>query len=49
MLRFTKIYRQVFASFLLVTPMAMLASIFGAIVLNLAIMLNHRPGRYLAV
>ncbi|MBC3806501.1 YitT family protein [Undibacterium seohonense] len=39
----------VFASFLLVTPMAMLASIFGAVVLNLAIMLNHRPGRYLAV
>ena len=37
------------ASFLLVTPMAMLASFFGAIVLNLAIMLNHRPGRYLAV
>ncbi|WP_395007205.1 YitT family protein [Undibacterium sp.] len=39
----------VFASFLWVSPMAMLASIFGAIVLNLAIMLNHRPGRYLAV
>jgi uncharacterized membrane-anchored protein YitT (DUF2179 family) len=39
----------VFASFLLVSPIAMLASILGAVVLNLAIMLNHRPGRYLAV
>ncbi|WP_230409818.1 YitT family protein [Undibacterium fentianense] len=39
----------VVASFLLVTPMAMIASILGAVVLNLAIMLNHRPGRYLAV
>ncbi len=37
------------ASFLLVSPIAMMASIFGAVVLNLAIMLNHRPGRYLAV
>lgn len=39
----------VLASFLVVSPIAMLASILGAIVLNLAIMLNHRPGRYLAV
>lgn len=39
----------VLASFLLVSPMAMLASIIGAVVLNLAIMLNHRPGRYMAV
>nr|WP_315483899.1 YitT family protein [uncultured Undibacterium sp.] len=39
----------VLASFLLVSPIAMLASILGAVVLNLAIMLNHRPGRYLAV
>lgn len=37
------------ASFLLVSPMAMAASVLGAVVLNLAIMLNHRPGRYLAV
>lgn len=39
----------VLASFLVVSPVAMLASILGAVVLNLAIMLNHRPGRYLAV
>jgi uncharacterized membrane-anchored protein YitT (DUF2179 family) len=39
----------VLASFLLVSPIAMLASVLGAVVLNLAIMLNHRPGRYLAV
>lgn len=39
----------VLASFLVVSPIAMLASILGAVVLNLAIMLNHRPGRYLAV
>ncbi len=37
------------ASFLIVSPMAMLLSIVGAIVLNLAILLNHRPGRYMAV
>lgn len=39
----------VLASFMVVPPMAMLASILGAVVLNLAIMLNHRPGRYMAV
>lgn len=39
----------VLASFMVVSPMAMLASIVGAIVLNLAIALNHRPGRYMAV
>jgi len=39
----------VLASYLLVSPIAMLASVLGAVVLNLAIMLNHRPGRYLAV
>lgn len=39
----------VLASFLVVSPLAMIASILGAIVLNLAIMLNHRPGRYMAV
>lgn len=39
----------VLASFLVVSPMVMAASIIGAIVLNLAIMLNHRPGRYMAV
>ncbi|WMW79844.1 YitT family protein [Undibacterium cyanobacteriorum] len=39
----------VLASFFIVHPIAMLASVLGAVVLNLAIMLNHRPGRYLAV
>lgn len=39
----------VLASYLVVPPAAMIASIIGAIVLNLAIMLNHRPGRYMAV
>ena len=39
----------VLASYMVVSPTAMLASIIGAIVLNLAIMLNHRPGRYMAV
>lgn len=39
----------VLASYMLVSPTAMIASIIGAIVLNLAIMLNHRPGRYMAV
>lgn len=39
----------VLASYFIVSPIAMLASVLGAIVLNLAIMLNHRPGRYLAV
>ena len=39
----------VLASFFVVSPVAMVASVLGAVVLNLAIMLNHRPGRYLAV
>jgi len=39
----------VLASLLVVTPLALLASIIGAIALNLCIMLNHRPGRYMAV
>lgn len=39
----------VLASYMVVSPTAMIASIIGAIVLNLAIMLNHRPGRYMAV
>jgi uncharacterized membrane-anchored protein YitT (DUF2179 family) len=39
----------VLASYFIVSPLAMLASIIGAVVLNLAIMLNHRPGRYMAV
>lgn len=39
----------VLASLLVVSPMALLASILGAVALNLAIMLNHRPGRYMAV
>ncbi len=39
----------VLASYMVVSPIAMIASIIGAVVLNLAIMLNHRPGRYMAV
>ena len=39
----------VLASYMVVSPIAMIASIMGAVVLNLAIMLNHRPGRYMAV
>lgn len=39
----------VLASLAVVTPMALLASILGAFALNLAISLNHRPGRYMAM
>ncbi len=39
----------VLTSSLIVPPLVMLASVIGAVVLNLAIMLNHRPGRYMAV
>lgn len=36
-------------SLTVVSPTALLASIIGAVGLNLTIMLNHRPGRYMAV
>lgn len=39
----------VLASLLLVSFGALLASVLGAIALNLVIALNHRPGRYMAV
>ena len=39
----------VLASLAVVTPTALLASILGAFALNLAISLNHRPGRYMAM
>lgn len=39
----------VMLSLFVVSPMALLASILGAVMLNLAIALNHRPGRYIAV
>lgn len=39
----------VLASLLLVSVTALLASIVGAVALNLVIALNHRPGRYMAV
>ncbi|WP_025918364.1 YitT family protein [Herminiimonas sp. CN] len=39
----------VLASLLVVNLTALLASILGAVALNLVIMLNHRPGRYMAV
>lgn len=39
----------VLASLLLVGVTALLASILGAVALNLVIALNHRPGRYMAV
>ncbi|MFZ6687820.1 YitT family protein [Undibacterium sp. SXout11W] len=38
----------VLASLTVVTPMALAASILGAFALNLAISLNHRPGRYMS-
>ena len=38
----------VLASLAVVTPMALVASILGAFALNLAISLNHRPGRYIS-
>ncbi|MCH8617758.1 YitT family protein [Undibacterium sp. TS12] len=39
----------VLASLAVVTPVALLASVIGAFALNLAISLNHRPGRYMAM
>ncbi|MBC3920463.1 YitT family protein [Undibacterium sp. CY18W] len=39
----------VMASLAVVTPMALLASVIGAFALNLAISLNHRPDRYVAM
>jgi uncharacterized membrane-anchored protein YitT (DUF2179 family) len=39
----------VLASLFLVSVTALLASIVGAVALNLVIALNHRPGRYMAV
>ncbi|MEB0137443.1 MULTISPECIES: YitT family protein [unclassified Undibacterium] len=39
----------VLASLAVVSPLALGASILGAFALNLAISLNHRPGRYVAV
>lgn len=39
----------VLMSLVVVTPMILLASVLGAVTLNLAIALNHRPGRYMAV
>ena len=39
----------VMTSLFVVSPLALAASILGAVMLNLAIALNHRPGRYMAV
>ncbi|MEN9865918.1 MAG: hypothetical protein RL748_1508 [Pseudomonadota bacterium] len=39
----------VLASLFMVSKLALVASILGAVVLNLAITLNHRPGRYMAM
>ena len=39
----------VLASLFMVSKLALAASIVGAVVLNLAITLNHRPGRYMAM
>lgn len=39
----------VLASLFMVSKLALAASILGALVLNLAITLNHRPGRYMAM
>jgi uncharacterized membrane-anchored protein YitT (DUF2179 family) len=39
----------VLASLVVVSPMALAASLVGAVALNLSIALNHRPGRYLAM
>ncbi|WP_455275343.1 YitT family protein [Ralstonia thomasii] len=38
----------VLASLFVVSPIALVASLVGAVALNLSIALNHRPGRYLA-
>lgn len=39
----------ILASLFVVNPLALAASILGAAALNMAIMLNHRPGRYMAM
>ena len=39
----------VLASLFAVSKLALVASILGAVVLNLAIAMNHRPGRYMAM
>lgn len=39
----------VFAALFVVSPMAILASILGAVALNLVIALNHKPGRYMGI
>lgn len=39
----------VLASLFAVSKLALAASILGAVVLNLAIAMNHRPGRYMAM
>ncbi|UCF23083.1 MAG: hypothetical protein JSV72_19830, partial [Ralstonia sp.] len=38
----------VLVSLWVVSPKALVASLIGAVALNLIIALNHRPGRYLA-
>jgi len=37
------------ASVLVVSPWALACSVLGAVLMNLVIAMNHRPGRYLAV
>ncbi|QEI04730.1 YitT family protein [Pigmentiphaga aceris] len=39
----------VFAALFVVSPMAILASIIGAVALNLVIAMNHKPGRYMGI
>jgi len=39
----------VLASLFVVTPIVLLASITGAMALNLVVALNHRPGRYVGM
>jgi len=39
----------VLAALFVVTPIVLLASICGAVAVNLVIMLNHRPGRYMGM
>ncbi len=34
------------ASFFLVSPMVLALSVFGAVLLNLVLAMNHKPGRY---
>ena len=37
------------AAFLLFPPGTVLWSVLGAVVLNMTLAINHRPGRYMAV